>query len=222
MRGVAVLVPWRPGDPDRERAWSFLRPRWEQVGEVIEGAAPGGPWCKAAAVADALTRTDADRLVIADADVWTSGIGSALHALDGRAWAVPHGKVARLTAEATDAAIGAGKLPTRPPRSMLAQQLYQGHPGGGITVIRRAVYEDCPLDRRFTGWGQEDDSWAFALRVLHGTPWRGDADLVHLWHEPQPRRDRLRGSVENVQLFERYRRARHSRRAMRALIEEAA
>lgn len=69
--------------------------------------------------------------------------------------------------------------------------------------------------------GQEDESWACALHTLLGEPWRGDADLVHLFHPPQERMTRRRGSQESWRLRNRYFAARDDPAAIRGLIEES-
>jgi hypothetical protein len=213
MASVAVVVPWRPGDPHRHAAWDWLRPRYRWP--VVEGWCDG-EWCKAAAVADALDRTDAEVLVVADADVWTDGVGQALEAVaEGWEWAVPHGDVHRLDRDATEAVVAGG-----PFGGGLDEKPYPGHPGGGVVVLPRSIYEQCPLDPRFIGWGGEDDSWGTALRTMFGRPWRGEAPLWHLWHPPQPRMNRFVGSRESHNLAHRYRRAAHDPAAMRFLLSE--
>ena len=34
---VSVIVPWQPGDPHREAAWTYLRPAWEAIPAVKDG-----------------------------------------------------------------------------------------------------------------------------------------------------------------------------------------
>jgi hypothetical protein len=218
---VAVVVPWRAGDPDREAAWEWLRPRWADLGPVLEGVAPAGPWCKAAAVADGLAGCDAEIVVIADADVWCDDVDQAVGAVAGGApWAVPHLNVYRLDAASTAAVLAGGPLGALAGHR-LAEKPYRGHVGGGIVVLRRSTYLDCPIDPRFVGWGQEDDAWALALTALHGRPARGRFPLWHLWHEPQDRMTRRTGSPDNRDLFLRYRSASHNPDSMRRLVEEA-
>lgn len=179
-----------------------------------------GPWCKAAAIAAALDWSTSDVVIVADADVWPADpdeIRRCIEALDGHGWAIPHGDVHRLDQEATGTLITTGT-----PGAGRAQRPYWGTAGGGIVALRRDTYIGCPLDRRFVGWGQEDESWAMALAALHGQPWRGRSDLWHLWHPPQERLNRRVGSAEGQQLQRRYRAARRDPAAMRALIEEAA
>lgn len=94
-------------------------------------------------------------------------------------------------------------------------------PGGGMIVARRETLLEVPLDSRYVGWGQEDESHALALNCLAGMPWRGDAHLIHLWHPPAKRQTRRKGSRRSWELFKRYRAAASDPVAMRALLKEA-
>lgn len=213
---VAVVIPWRPGCPYREAALDIVtdrlvhtHPGWD----LVLGHHVDGPWCKAAAIADALDRTGADTLIIHDADVWCDDLAAAVDALDSTTrWAIPHDKVWRLRQ---------GQLEPTLDRSRLARSVYVGYAGGGITVLPRAVYDACPMDPRFVGWGQEDESWAKALFALHGPYWRGNAPLWHFWHPPQERANQRHGSPAGVALAHRYTRAERDPDAMAQLIEEA-
>lgn len=176
-----------------------------------------GPWVKADAVADALRQTHATVLIIADADVWTTGIPAAVENVrNGAAWAIPHRGVHRLTSQETTRVLNGGA----PDLQRVEQRPYRGVDGGGILVIRRDAYEDCPLDPRFEGWGQEDQTLGFALTVLHGPPWRGREPLMHLWHPHPQRMNRRIGSPAGEMLRKRYARARHDPIAVRELIKE--
>lgn len=226
---VTVLIPWRDvGCRHRADALALVE-KWYTVGypdwRVRIGVHPdGGPWSKARAVAAGLTGDTADTLVIADADVLSlkgDGLDSAVLAVEehGAAWAMPHTMVHRLTQEGTGVLLRRTHpdpfdLPTE-------ERPYRGVQGGGIVVLRRGTYEECPLDPRFEGWGGEDQAWGVALHALYGRAWRGADTLVHLWHPPQARRSRKKGSVENSALYRRYCVARHDPAAMRELIQEA-
>jgi hypothetical protein len=215
-----VLIPYRPSDEHRARALEWVSAQWDGLRHrVIVGEPPDGPWCKAAAVADALTRSTADTLIVADADVWPADptdIARSVEALEAHGWAIPHTDLHRLDVDATDTLIATGV-----PGPGRAQRPYLGYAGGGIVVLRRDTYESCPLDPRFLGWGQEDMSWALALGCLAGQPWRGRSDLWHLWHPSQPRMTRQVGNPAGVALHRRYRAAAKHPDTMRTLIEEA-
>jgi hypothetical protein len=202
---ASVVIPWRSDCPHRRAARAWALARWRAAGyEPLLGEPPAGPWCKAAAVADALARADSPVLVVADADVWCDGIDTAVDAvLAGASWAIPHHQVRRLGPQATADVLTGGPL-----GGGLEQRPYTGFEGGGMVVLPRALYERAPLDRRFAGWGQEDEAWALALRALAGPPWRGQEPLWHLWHPPQARDSRRWGSVPSRALHARYRAAR--------------
>jgi hypothetical protein len=210
-----VVIPWQPGCPDREAALCWTTERWVTAGHTVHIGAHDGPWCKAAAVTNALATLDADRFIVADADVWCEPI-EGLDELDRVGWVVPHRLVHRLTPEATTAVLDGEDWHTQ----RLAQRPYVGYLGGGLVALRRDVWEAIPMDPRFVGWGHEDESWAWALTALIGLPWRGDADLVHLWHPPQPRQTRSRGTTVNQQMAKRYRAAVTDRRQLETLLRE--
>lgn len=203
---IPVVVPWRE-TPSRQPVWDRLRLRWQAYGyEAIEGSCPDGPWRKALAVADGMSKADAGVVVVADADVWCEGIADAVAAVadHGVSWAIPHHLVVRL---------GPDDRPVERP--------YPGRAGGGLVVLARATYEQVPMDPRFAGWGQEDEAWGIALRCLLGKPWRGTADLYHYWHEPQPRKSRAVGSDEGQALLRRYSAAARDQATTRQLLDEA-
>lgn len=210
---VSVLVPFNPGDHWRDRAWRKVRahyvehhPSWQIVTGTCDGS-----WSKAKAVHAALSHADGDTLVVADADchVAPQALTEAVEALAGHGWSVPHHMVKRLTKACT---LTGGTHLERPE--------YRGVAGGGITVLTRAAYESCPMDPRFIGWGGEDVAWGWALRTVHGIPWRGTADLWHLYH-PTARVGQI-GSDDSRALVQRWRFATHRPGpVLDALINEA-
>ncbi|WP_433242482.1 hypothetical protein [Actinomadura nitritigenes] len=225
---MSVLVPWRPDGGHRDAAWAYLRDRWarEHPGwQIVEGRAPDGAWCKAAAVGSALARADGQLLVVADADVWTDGVAEAVEQVAaGAPWAIPHWHVNRLTPDATARVLAGGRLEgdIGKSRSLRWERLpYPGFPGGGMTVLTRELYVESPMDPRLLGWGQEDECWALALHTLAGAPWRGPDDLWHFYHPPQPRRSARWGSEESRRLYVAYRIASRNPAAMCELLAGA-
>lgn len=218
---VEVIIPWRAGCPHRERAFRWVLEQWDTnhpTWKVTVASAPPGEWCKAVAVNPAVARSAADLVVVADADVWVSGVAEAVAQIaQGARWAVPHLMVHRLTEGATDAVLG-GAQPNDVARTN--EIPYKGVPGGGVVVLPRATALDIPLDPRFRGWGGEDHAWGYALWNLEGEPWRGAGPLWHLWHPPQPRESRRVGSYASERLRRRYRDVQFQA-DMRALVDEA-
>lgn len=223
---AVVVIPYRADqDGHRAAARAHVRGWWARhhpMMPVVEGSCPAdGPWCKAQAVADALRRLPelpqpTTVLVISDADVICPDVGMAVAAIQAAqrgeggdyGWAVPHGRVMRLTEVATGQVYAHDRLPEQPGPAELAEHAGQGVAGGGIVVLPAALYEQVPLDARFLGWAPEDVAWAHALQVCAGKPWRGWCHLYHLWHPRAERGVNGRGSAASEALVARYQRAR--------------
>lgn len=222
-----VAVPLRVVDDWRLRAWSYVLDALTREQFVVAAAdAPGEEWCKARAVGSAIGRrwSSDDVLVLHDADVRVApeALRAAIDvvARGEAAWAVPHGKVYRLDETAT-VEVYEGADPWSYGRMRLTRWPYQGVAGGGVTVVRSDVYDDCPLDPRFRMWGSEDESAGVALATLHGAPWRGDAGLIHLWHPHAAPGARRSPRLDSERLRRAYLAYRDDPEKMRVLVDSA-
>ena len=211
---VEVIIPYAGEDPDREVALTWVT---EQCEYPVTVAKIDLPFNKARAFMPAVEQSEADIIVMHDADVWTPGLTEAINAVvnGDAAWAIPHWNVYRLTREGT-----AGFMQDRR-EGELARRPYVGTAGGGIVVARRDTIIDIPMDPRFTTWGQEDESWAMALWCLTDAPWRGKAPLIHFWHDLEARRGQRMGSQGGWNLRNRYVQVRYDLPGMRDLLSEA-
>lgn len=221
---VSVLVPWRAGCPYREKAWEWVQARYAEHHpdwEIVTGSCADGPYNRAAAILDAACRSSGAVLVVADADVYCDS-APALEHLQASGWAIPHLLLHRLSEGATLRVLRGEDWRGQPLSNDNPQDSkpYRGHETGTLFVIERELLAEVPPDRRFVGWGSEDTAWAAALNTLAGKPWRGRADLVHLWHPPQPRLNRVVGNEASRLLLRRYNNARRAPALMRDLIEE--
>ncbi len=221
---VAVVVPYGGTCPYRRRAWAWVQARYAEAHpgwDLIQAGVPAEKWRKGAAVNPAVAHCRAEIVVLADADVWTEGLTAAVAAVDdGAAWAMPHYNLHRLSEEGTSAVLAGADWREQALDDLDGKKPYRGIMGGGVLVARRETLEEIPVDERFTGWGQEDECHALALHTLAGEAWRGNADLLHLYHPPMPRMTRRRGSPESWALRVRYFALRDDPGALRALLEE--
>lgn len=216
---VAVIVPWRGGCRHRERAWGWIRDKYRAQHpdwKIVRVLGPD-PWVKAEPVNAAAEMIGSEIVVVADADVWCEELSLAVEAVkDGAPWATPHRPVRRLTEESTLKYM-AGTPWQRLP---LARRPYAGVPGGGLVVTTRDALQNVPMDPRYVGWGQEDQSWGLALHCLLGPRWMGKGTLIHLWHPPLPRMDHRYGNPAGKALYDRYLAARRDPDQMALLLEE--
>lgn len=231
-----VIIPWRQGCPVRTANlnrvitwWETHYPDWPvRIGEY---PAECGDWRKSMAIRAAGHVDDSDTVIVSDADVVCEQVELAVNAVSTDRtstrhylWAMPHRTVYRLTESATNLAVNGSWWPsmvqTQRELQPFLSRSYAAFPGGGLVVLVGRVLSEIPMDPRFAGWGQEDHSWALALSMMAGGPWRGYAPLWHLWHPPAPRMKPGIGSVYGRQLWHRYRSAA-TPDAMRVLIHEA-
>lgn len=217
---VGVLVPIS-GEIDRITPWLWLAKRYRKAlpdWELSVGFTDEKPWRKAEGVRIALTGTDADVVVLLDADCWIdpSVLRLAVAFLEGGApWVIPHDRVHRLSREQTRTAMRRGELPGHGGRVAVAPA------GGGCSILRRADYLTVGgIDPRFTEWGGEDEALGRALDTLIGPHLRMAHPLWHLWHPPHAARRKASPAVER--LAGRYAEAYGNPAAMRALIAERA
>lgn len=223
---VSVLVPFRGGCPHRDRAWRFVR-EWYKTAfpdwQIELGDSESPEFSRTQAILDAYRRADGDVLVVADADVICDAIPDAIDQASEKGWAIPHRLLHRLSPESTDLVLAGADWRGLPLSTDNRQDCkpYVGFEAGTLLVLTRETFDAAPPDPRFVSWGHEEEAWSAALRCLVGPPWRGTADLVHLWHPAAPRQSRGKGSDANLNLCRRYRSARTSPTRMRTLIEEA-
>lgn len=219
---VSVILPWRDGCDHRAKAREWILDRYHQHHpdwQIVEGSCDDdAPWSKGAAVDEALAAATGDVLVIADADCWVdpeilahaAGIAS-----DRNRWVVPHSRVHRLDERSTEQIYDGAPLRRRSFR--LDKPTYEGFAGGGLVALHRSSYETVHMDRRFAGWGGEDQCFGWALDTLVGPHTRLNGDLWHLYHpHALPSRRMVDSSIE---LVAAYRAARGVPRLMRAVLD---
>lgn len=223
---VSVVILTGGDCPHRTAALQWVsdrymaeHPGWELV--YASGDTPAG-YSRSQAIIAGAHLASGDLLVISDSDVWCDPAEALTRTVE-HGWAVPHTLIHRLSRESTELVLAGADWRGLPLSTDNAQDSrpYKGNASGTLLTIRRDVLAEVPPDARFVGWGQEDEAWGDALRTLVGPPWRGERDLVHLWHPPQPRRSRTTGSSHSRALRRRYLNATRSPDRMRDLIEES-
>lgn len=193
--GVDVIIP-RDANPteDRVRVWHRVRDHYRHYHRaftLIEGRCASSIWSKGEAIADALEQSTGEILIIADADCIVDPFDLAMaveRVRNGAPWSMPHQLVYRADRQFTARVCeqSADILPAIPFEDARVRDPYEGAPGGGIVIMKRVMYDAIGgIPFAFRGWGSEDRALACLANTLLGPCARGDADLLHLWHEPQ-------------------------------------
>jgi len=227
---ATVIIPFRPDSLERADALTYVSRRWADspIPVVVALDAVESPWCKAKTIAKAIKGIDSDLVIIADADCWVSQerIQSTVLGLNQwHDWGMPHRRVVRLDANYTRRLIDSDELPELD-RANVEEWPYTAlRAAGGIVVLKREAWDRVPMDPRFLGWGFEDIAWWYALKTLVGVPWRGKADLFHLWHPrdvPMDRNERAeQADPAALALLNRYKAALHRPVQMQEIVNEA-
>jgi len=209
---IRVVIPFGGDDPYRVASLRWVTEHLTAMfpDATIAVGRCEGVWSKAVAVADAIDPdwADTDILIVHDADVWIPQLDQTIRFLTHRPWVVPHRIVKRLN-EDLSVKVLAGQVPfTGLGKQGWDQPPYSGVAGGGCVALPLSTYRHVPLDPRFEGWGQEDESWGFALTTMVGAPWRDEHSLHHFWHPHPPRLSRRIGSTAGERLANQYRAAR--------------
>lgn len=228
---VAIVVPFRSNDPDRlricdwvSRRWQALHPDWPLV--LSDDGETSGPFNRSRAVNRGVRSTDADVVVVADADIavrhgQAEAMVEALAACEP--WVVGYRRMVHLMARPTAEALAkdpamqiADPIPNRVIR-------YQSRASVcGLLALRRGDFGNVGgFDARFRSWGVEDVAFAAKCDTLLGPHERIPGDVAHLFHALRPDRKTDAHAIANQALGARYDEAIGDADAMTALVREA-
>jgi hypothetical protein len=180
---ISVLIPWRGGDPHRERVWNYIRGLWEELPvELCVGVDDeGGPFNCSRALNRAFKMSTQPYIMQFGADCFPSveAMSDALGMLMMNTPWVPLFEKTEYYGESATRKILNGDSPDRFKYDPSLSVPFQT---GVLAMTREAFIETGGSDERFEGWGAEDSAFRMALYRLyeHGTP------LPHtlrcLWH----------------------------------------
>lgn len=187
MPDVMIGVPWRGGDPWRERTYRHVLAHLTEaareacMGSPLVADDGSDPFSRAGSRNQIMCDTDADVVILHDADML-----APLHA---------YSEMATLAHESSRLVIGYTEyraLDEDTSRSVLeGSDPFRARPlgatwawsRGGIVAIRRELWHAVGgMDERFRGWGCEDWAFEHAASVVLGPSVRVETPAVHLWH----------------------------------------
>lgn len=219
---VAVVIPWRPGTPERNAHHEYVRAHLRQLlpGAIHLDVDSGHtPFSRAGSRNEGVRQAQAagaDGVVICDAD--TLPEAEPLHAAigaatDGRLH-LPYTWYRGLSRDGTEqylAGVTADRCTT---------DLAHEWATGGVLVIQPAAWWAMGgMDERFVAWGFEDAAARICADALLGPTVKHTGTITHLWH-PQESGLGSPQHVANGQLCQRYVDATGDPDEIRALMAE--
>lgn len=227
---VTVVVPFRPGDPHRDRLWSWVGRWWRtwfpdyQI--TIGDTDYDEPFNRGAARNNAARAATGTVLIVADADTITDPHATraavACVELGMCGWAIPYreDRYYNLSEAATRRRLQFDPDRVAPITEPWDQDDWEFKltSWAGCLVVPADAYWEAGGYPEFDTWGYEDDCFRHALDVTAGPHHRTDGFALHLWH-PASEADRFGnpGITRNRAIADEYRRARTLDR-MRAVI----
>ncbi len=214
---AVVIIPWRAGDPIRERNYKRVREFWDSLPYPVFTADSGYEFFTAGASRNqaAAEAGDWDVAVFTDADVLP---GSAEQIVDAVATAnvtgaftMGYSEFRWLSETATrQVCDGVPALQVRADRALKNAWI-------NTFAIRRDLFDLAGrFDEGFLGYGMEDLAFYKAAATLGGTQ-RVDGVLCHLHHDRRPDEERL---YQNWNREVRYNKAFGDRERMLTVIAE--
>lgn len=225
FQDVSVLMPYKPDDGPRDRAFHYVRRFYERMlpgAQLCIGEDLDEPFSRSKAINRAASQAKGRVFVIADNDLVYNPelLLQSMQLLSTDRWVIPFARINRLSKAVSHRLVlegrGSWPLPVQPDTKTAEASYFVG----GMNVLLRQSFENVGgYDERFIGWGGEDEAFAYSVDTMVGKHIRLQGELFHFWHPfvgpgGNPHYD------ENYKLYLRYKAAWGNEREMRLLLEE--
>lgn len=201
---ISVLIPWRGGDPQRERVWEHIKHKWNLLGvELCVGVDdPGGPFNCSRALNRAFKQSTKPYIMQFGADCLPSyaALAAGYSVLEEgiHPWVPLFDRTDYYNEYATESLLRGIPENTLSTDENLAVPFQTGV----LAMTREAFLETGGSDERFEGWGAEDSAFRMCLWRLYGGGTPLPFTLRCLWHNNE---HRILGE-ENLSLCQEYER----------------
>lgn len=221
---VAVVIPWRPGSPERNAHHHTVRRHLKHLlPDAVHMDIDSGhtPFSRAGSRNEGVREAQAagaDVVVLCDADTLAEPepLHAAIAAASDGVLHLPHTWYRGLSQDGTAAYLAGGPAADCP-----TDWEHEWATGGVLVIQPDAWWKAGGMDERCVGWGHEDVILRLCADALLGPTVKHPGTITHLWH---PLESGL-GSpqhIANGQLCERYNAVANNPDAIRLLIAERA
>ncbi len=216
LSDISVLIPWRGGDPQREKAWEFIQKEWEFLGvELCVGVDdPGGPFNCSRALNRAFAVSTRPYVMQFGADCLPDYLAirdGYEYLAKGKPWVPLFDKVDYYSDYGSNLLFGGYKEYD----VCVDENLHVPFQTGVLGMHRDVFAETGGSDERFEGWGGEDSAFRRTVWLLHGGGTPLPYTLRCLWHDNKHRKL----GEKNLALCQEYERI-HTRSDMLRYIDQ--
>lgn len=221
---VAVVIPWRPGTPERNAHHEYVRAYLrELLPDAVHLDVDSGhtPFSRAGSRNEGVRQAQAagvDVVVLCDADTLPEAepLHAAIEAATDSVLHLPYTWYRGLSQHGT-----AAYLTGTPAADCPVDLEHQWATGGVLCIQPASWWAAGGMDERFRAYGFEDAAYRIAADALLGPTIAHPGTITHLWH-PSEVGHGTPQHVANGQLCQRYVDATGSAEAIRALLTERA
>jgi hypothetical protein len=177
---VSVLIPWRGGDPQRERVFEYVLDQWAKIPvQVCVGEDdPEGPFNCSRAQNRAFRQAERNHLIMIGADTLPPDAAFIWERFrhHDEDWFPIFSETSYYSEEATGRILSGANPADEFPEYTLPFCT------GPVALTRDAYVATGGMDERFSGWGYEDAAFRQTLAGLFGAPPALDATCRCLHH----------------------------------------
>jgi hypothetical protein len=202
----SLIVPYRPGQPDRERIHDWCLARYAHLfpdAEIILADAGGEIFSRGRSINDGAARSTRARIVILDNDYLFDGLMAYGLIMSAHPWTL--GAQPREHIFIADSA-SAHNVLSQSPTDVIDLNGVVTYPNpyplyGSIIALPRAHF--IRFDPEMAGYGWEDNVWYWCMCAVHGEPHRTENRYYHIYHDRPANSAYMRKSFDNKSYFER-------------------
>lgn len=185
---LSIIIPFKPDDGDRERNWNWLKKRYETLmpdAELCIDERNETPYCKSAAINDAVRKSTRDILLMVDADIVLNinDLEKAMNEVYDKGIVAPS-RLVRFSESATNTILENNYFNVDDSFIDSNTQVFTSI-FSGICLIKKEIFKKCGgYDEVFKGWGNEDVAFVKCMHRVNGPIHKiPNFTMYHLHHQ---------------------------------------
>lgn len=188
FNNLSIIIPFKSDGEDRERNWNWLKKRYEILmpeAELCIDERNTTPYCKSAAINDAVRKSTREIILVVDADIIikVEDLKKAMNEVYDKGIVAPS-KLVRFSEDATNKILQNNDLNIDDSFIDSNTQTFTSL-CSGICIMKKEIFKKCGgYDEEFEGWGSEDVAFYKCMHRVNGPIYKmHDFTMYHLHHQ---------------------------------------